>query len=521
MKGNDEQTHFMIDLNSNNKRIAKNTLLLYFRMLVQMVVGLYTSRVVLSTLGVENFGIYNVVGGVVTIFAFLNNSMSLSVQRYLSFDMGSKNEKRLKKIFNIAIYTHLVIAFIVLILGETIGLWFVENHLNLPLERMDAAFWVYQFSVFTCLISIVQVPYNAVIISNERMGIYAYVSIIEVILRLVIVYLLYIGDYDKLILYAILTFVVSVLVASFYVFYCRKKFSEACISCVWDGVLFKELLSFAGWSSLGEIAWTCVQQGVNIVLNIFFGPIVNTARAIALQVNTAITRFVSNFQVAVNPQIIKQYAADDNAGMTNLLFRSTCISYYMMLFLSLPILFETRQVLLLWLGEVPDYTVSFCRLMIINSLIDMLSNLLTTAVKAYGKIRKYQLIVSFLLMLNLPASYMCFSLGATPEASLYVYGVISVVLLLVRLYLLNQMIGLSLNSFFRKVLVDVFMVTVLALIVPCIYYMLSSENLFRLVIITLLSLSSVGTAVYLVGLKEGERLYFRNFIARKINLHGK
>ncbi|WP_128809407.1 MATE family efflux transporter [Bacteroides rodentium] len=213
----------MIDLNSNNKRIAKNTLLLYFRMLVQMVVGLYTSRVVLSTLGVENFGIYNVVGGVVTIFAFLNNSMSLSVQRYLSFDMGSKNEKRLKKIFNIAIYTHLVIAFIVLILGETIGLWFVENHLNLPLERMDAAFWVYQFSVFTCLISIVQVPYNAVIISNERMGIYAYVSIIEVILRLVIVYLLYIGDYDKLILYAILTFVVSVLVASFYVFYCRKK----------------------------------------------------------------------------------------------------------------------------------------------------------------------------------------------------------------------------------------------------------------------------------------------------------
>lgn len=511
----------MPDLSPNNKRIAKNTLLLYFRMLIQMVVSLYTSRVVLSTLGVENFGIYNVVGGVVTIFAFLNNSMSLSVQRYLSFDMGSKGEGRLKKIFNIALYTHLIIAFMVLILGETVGLWFVDNYLNLPAERMGAVFWVYQFSVFTCLISIIQVPYNAVIISNERMEIYAYVSIAEVILRLVIVYLLYIGNYDKLILYAILTFAVSVFVVSFYVFYCRKKFSEASVTRVWDSVLFKELLSFAGWSSLGEIAWTCVQQGVNIVLNIFFGPIVNTARAIALQVNTAITRFVSNFQVAVNPQIIKKYAADDNAGMVNLLFRSTCLSYYMMLFLSLPILFEARQVLFLWLGEVPDYTVSFCRLMIINSLIDMLSNLLTTAVKAYGKIRKYQLIVSFLLMMNLPLSYVCFSLGATPEASLYIYGIISAILMLVRLYLLNQMIGLSVNSFFHKVLLDVFMVTILALIAPSIYYLLSSESLFRLAVITLLSLLSVGISVYWVGLKDNERLYFRNFIARKINVHGK
>ncbi len=511
----------MSDITPNSKRIAKNTLLLYFRMLIQMVVSLYTSRVVLSTLGVENFGIYNVVGGVVTILAFLNNSMSLSVQRYLSFEMGSKGTERLKKIFNIALYTHLMIAFIVLVLGETVGLWFVENCLNLPAERMGAVFWVYQFSVLTCLVSIIQVPYNAVIISNERMEIYAYVSIAEVFLRLAIVYLLYIGDYDKLILYAILTFSVSVFVVSFYVFYCRKKFNEAKVARIWDSTLFKELLSFAGWSSLGEIAWTCVLQGVNIVLNVFFGPIVNTARAIALQVNTAITRFVSNFQVAVNPQIIKKYAAEDRTGMMNLLFRSTCLSYYMMLFLSLPILFEARQVLSLWLGGVPDYTVSFCRLMIINSLIDMISNLLTTVVKAHGKIKKYQLIVSFLLMMNLPASYVCFSLGAVPEVSLYIYGIISVILMWARLYLLNKMVGLSINLFFHKVFVDIFMVTALALIVPFLYYMLSSENLSRLVIIMLLSFSSVSASVYWIGLKENERLYFRNFIIHKINAYGK
>lgn len=505
----------------NNKRIAKNTLFLYFRMLFMMVISLYTSRIVLNTLGVENFGIYNVVGGVVTIFAFLNNSMSLSVQRYLSFEMGSNGKGHLKKIFNIALYTHLIIAAIVLVLSETVGLWFVGNCLNLPVERMEAVFWVYQFSIFACLISIVQVPYNAVIISNERMEIYAYVSIAEVVLRLAIVYLLYIGNYDKLILYAILTFIVSVLVVSFYIIYCSKKFSEASIVRVWDNTLFKELLSFAGWSSLGEIAWTCVQQGVNIVLNIFFGPIVNTARAIALQVNTAITRFVSNFQVAVNPQIIKKYAANDNAGMINLLFRSTCFSYYMMLFLSLPILFEARQVLSLWLGEVPDYTVLFCRLMIINSLIDMLSNLLTTVVKAYGKIRKYQLIVSFLLMMNLPISYVCFVLGATPEFSLYIYGVISVILMLARLYLLNQMIGLSMKAFFHEVLVDVFMVTAVASFFPFIYYMVSSENLFRFIFMTLLSLLSVCISVYCFGLKKNERLYFRNFIVRKIGVYGK
>lgn len=509
---------------NNNKRIAKNTLLLYFRMLVQMVVSLYTSRIILNTLGIEDFGIYNVVGGVVMIFSFLNNSMSISVQRYLSFDMGENgngDKGRLKKIFNIALYTHLLIVCIVLLLSETVGLWFVNTHLNIPPERMEAVMWVYQFSVLACLLSIVQVPYNAVIISNERMGIYAYISIVEVFLRLFIVYLLYIGSFDKLIMYAILTFGVSFLITLLYIFYCRTRFAEVHIARMWDKGLFREMLSFAGWSSLGEMAWTCVQQGVNIVLNIFFGPVVNAARAISVQVSSAITRFVSSFQVAVNPQIIKRYAADDREGMFHLLLRSTCFSYYLLLFLSLPVLFEAKRILSLWLGEVPDYTVLFCRLMIVNSLIDILSNLLTTVVKAYGRIIKYQLIVSFLLALNLPLTYLLLFLDFPPESSLYVYGLISVILIFVRIYLLNQMIGFTFTLFFQKVLREVLLVTVLSVTIPLICYVLLSESSARFMLIVVLSLAAVLVVVYTIGLKGEERLYVRNFIAQKIRSYGK
>lgn len=498
----------MTNFRENNKRIAKNTLLLYVRMLATMAISLYTSRIVLVTLGIEDFGIYNVVAGVVSVFLFLNNSMSISVQRYLSFDMGkcgNSSTSRLQQIFNIALIVHVIIALLVLVLSETIGLWFVETHLNIPANRMYAVRWVYQFSILTCLIAIIQVPYNAVIISNERMAIYAYLSILEVVLRLVIVYFLCVGDIDKLILYSILTFFVSFVIALSYWIYCKSRFKEVKFRFLWNKTLFAEILSFACWSSLGEIAWTCVQQGVNIVLNMFFGPVVNAARAVSVQVQSAVMRFVTNFQMAVNPQIIKRYAANEKDEMKSLLFRSTCFSYYLLLFISMPILIETSALLSLWLGVVPEYTVPFCRLMIIVSLIDTLSNLFSTVAKAYGKIRMYQIIVSSLLMLNLPFSYLLLAWGARPESTLVVYGLISVTLIFVRIYLLNKMIGLSLISFLREVMCDITKVTFLSVVISCLPLLLFSSGIYRMFFSLVFSLSVVSIVVYFIGLHQSER----------------
>ena len=504
----------------NNKRIAKNTLLLYVRMLVTMAISLYTSRIVLATLGIEDFGIFNVVAGVVSIFLFLNNSMSISVQRYLSFEMGKQRDSsssKLQQIFNIALIVHVFIALWVLLLGETVGLWFVNTHLNIPSYRMDAVHWVYQISVLTCLISIIQVPYNAVIIANERMGIYAYLSIVEAFLRLLIVYLLCVGNYDKLILYSCFTFAVTLVIAICYWAYCKRNFSEVRFSCLWNRTLFLEMFSFACWSSLGEIAWTCVQQGVNIVLNMFFGPVVNAARAISVQVQSAVMRFVTNFQMAVNPQIIKRYAAGEKEDMMHLLFRSTCFSYYLLLFISMPILLETPAILSFWLSEVPEYTVWFCRLMILVSLLDTLSNLFSTVVKAYGKIRRYQLTVSFILMLNLPLSYLCLWLGCRPESTLIVYGAISIALIFARIYLLHSMVGLLFSSFLREVLKDVLVVSIISIIASSIPLWLMSAGIVRMLISTMCSLLLVSLIVYHIGLRSNEKTIVCQYITKFIH----
>ncbi|MEG1861819.1 MAG: MATE family efflux transporter [Bacteroidaceae bacterium] len=500
----------MISNNSqNNKRIAKNTMMLYIRMLLIMAVTLYTSRVVLEVLGVTDFGIYNVVGGVVMLFSFLNGSMSISVQRYLSYELGTGNKTRLNEIFCMSMNIHALISLVVFLLAETVGLYILYHYINVSPERGNVVFWLYQWSVLACCTSFYQIPYNAMIISSERMDVFAYISIIETVLRLAIVYLLTIIAVDKLSLYGFLTFVITVLITISYILYCYAKFKEARFRRYWNKRMFLELLGFASWSAMGELAWVAVNQGVNIVLNIFFGPVVNAARGIAYQVNGALSKFVQSFQTAMNPQIIKMYAAHDLEAMTLLTFRGIRFSYYLLLLFSLPILLNTEYILSLWLKIVPDYTVLFCQLAILNALIDVLSNLFATVVKAYGRIRNYQMIVSFCLILNLPLSYIALDQGLSPEYTFYVYSVLSATLIILRLLLVKRMVNISIRKYLKEVISPVVFVSILSVIVP--YFVASQlEHTFLTFTgVSILSMISVSIVVYIIGLSQTERFFIR------------
>lgn len=500
----------------NNKRIAKNTLLLYFRMLLMMFVTLFTSRVVLDKLGVTDYGIYNVVGGVVAMLGFLNSSMSNAVQRYLSFEIGKNNEAGVNRIFNVSLFAHVGIAVFVFVVMEIVGVWYLNTHMNIPAERMDAANWVLQCSIFTTLFTIVQVPYNAIIISKEQMGIYAYISILEVVLKLLVVYMLAIGNFDKLKLYSVLIMVVTIGIVMIYRFYCTRKYKEAKFKFIKDWNLLKQIVGFASWNMLGELAWVFTGQGVNIILNSFFGPVVNAARGLAEQVNGAVNRFVANFQTAVNPQLIKNYASDQLGEMKTLLFRSTRFSYYLLLALSLPIILKMDFILHLWLKEVPDYTTGFCQLVLVSSLVSTLSNLLAQVARAYGKIRNYQIIVSIFLFLNFPLSYIVLKFGGSPLSTMFINIGINAMLLFVRLRLTNRMIQMTYGSFIRNVLFPVIIVTAVALVIPLTIYFMLDNSIISFIIVCLVSFVSVGVSTYALGMNANERLYILAAIS-KIN----
>lgn len=500
----------------NNKRIAKNTLLLYFRMLLMMFVTLFTSRVVLDKLGVTDYGIYNVVGGVVAMLGFLNSSMSNAVQRYLSFEIGKNNEAGVNRIFNVSLFAHAGIAVFVFVVMEIVGVWYLNTHMNIPAERMDAANWVLQCSIFTTLFTIVQVPYNAIIISKEQMGIYAYISILEVVLKLLVVYMLAIGNFDKLKLYSVLIMVVTIGIVMIYRFYCTRKYKEAKFKFIKNWNLLKQIVGFASWNMLGELAWVFTGQGVNIILNSFFGPVVNAARGLAEQVNGAVNRFVANFQTAVNPQLIKNYASDQLGEMKTLLFRSTRFSYYLLLALSLPIILKMDFILHLWLKEVPDYTTGFCQLVLVSSLVSTLSNLLAQVARAYGKIRNYQIIVSIFLFLNFPLSYIVLKFGGSPLSTMFVNIGINAMLLFVRLRLTNRMIQMTYGSFIRNVLFPVIIVTAVALVIPLTIYFMLDNSIISFIIVCLVSFVSVGVSTYALGMNANERLYILAAISKII-----
>ena len=358
-----------MDTSANNKRIAKNTILLYIRMFFIMAVTLYTSRVVLNTLGVVDFGIYNVVGGVVAMMGILNGAMAVSTQRYLTFELGRGDMVRLKQVFSVCFTIFFLLSVIVVILAETVGLWFLHNKMVIPAERMTAANWVYQYSILACILSLVVNPFNAIIIAHERMNVYAYVSILEVSLKLAVVYLLLVIPADRLSTYGLLILISQAIVALTYIVYCWRHFKETHYRFYWERPLFLELVSYSGWNLFGSVSGLVKGQGLNILLNMFFNPAVNAARGIAYQINSAITQFFTNFYTAVRPQITKYYAQGDMEDMLKLVFRSSKFSFYLIMLISMPIVIEAPYIVNLWLGQLPEYVVPFTRLIIVINAI--------------------------------------------------------------------------------------------------------------------------------------------------------
>lgn len=391
---------------SSNKTIAKNTLFLYFRMFLTMGVGLYTSRLVLQALGVEDYGIYGLVGGIVSMFSFLNSAMSAATQRYLSFDIGKGDCERLKKTFNATLNIHIIIAAIILVLAETVGLWFVNFQLKIPAERMYAANWVYQLSIFTFILGVIQVPYNALLIAREHMNVYAYMSILESVLKLVTVLILVRFGNDKLILYAVLTFVVSFLIRMLYKIYCKKYFKESEYKFYYDKIYYKELLSYSGWSLFGQLVNVLSNQGVSILFNIFLGVTINAAIMIANQVQGLVFSFISNFQVAFNPKIIKTYAKEDLGNLKDFILNTSKISFLLISALSLPILLGTELLISTWLNNnIPPFTIDLIRVIILISYIDAIGGPFWVAANAFGNVKNYNLGISMINILILPIMF--------------------------------------------------------------------------------------------------------------------
>lgn len=476
-------------------------------MLLTMAVTLYTSRVVLATLGVEDFGIYNVVGGVVTMFAFLNGTISGVTQRYLTYELGAGNADRLKKVFNTAMCIHWLIAIVILLLAETLGLWFVYNKLVIPEGRLTAALWVYQFSILSTIVFIVSVPYNACIIAHEKMSAFAYISIIEVVLKLLVVYMLLLTGLDKLIFYAFLIFAVQLLIRVIYNEYCKRHFEESKYKLQIDKPLAKNMMGFTGWSLFGGFAGVGMNQGINILLNMFFGPAVNAARAVAMQVDNAVQGFVANFQMALNPQIIKNYASNNLDQMRTLVFASSRYSYYLLFFLSLPIMFEAPFILGVWLKEVPDHTVAFLRITMLVLLVNTLSNPLITSANATGNIKKYQIVVGTIQILIIPVAYIALHMGCSSEFVFWIYLIFIIIAQLSRLLMIRPMIGLSIRVYIKSVILRIVVVSIPSVLLPIVSIISLEEGWQRFLITSITCIISVILFTYIFGIETEERAF--------------
>ena len=498
----------MSDTSSANKRIAKNTLVLYVRMLFTMGISLFTSRVVLQTLGVEDYGISSVVGGVISMFTFINAAMVSSTQRYLNFELVRGDANQLRSVFSTSLQIHALIALAIIVLSETLGLWFLNEKLVIPEARMNAAMWVYQCSILSCAVSIMSTPYNAVIVAHEKMSAFAYISILDVSLKLLVVYLLVVLPFDKLIILSILTLLVQLFIRYIYTLYCHRHFPESYFQFRFNKTLFKEMFGFAGWSFWGNLAAILYTQGLNMMLNIFFGPIVNAARGIAVQVQSAVQQFVGGFQTALNPQITKNYASNNLPQMHSLMFRSARFSFLLLFFLSLPVLMETNFILTLWLKTVPDDAVVFTQIMICISLIYTTANPCVIANQATGKVKIYQMVVGGILLLILPISYVALKLGAPAYSVFIVHFCIESVAQFSRMYMLRNLIHLPLWQYMKNIYIPIVSTVAIAIILPLVVRMQVAEGWLRFLAVGFTCVLSVGASSYFIGFTKQERVFF-------------
>ena len=507
----------MQDTSANNKRIAKNTLLLYFRTIIIMLVSLYTSRVILNVLGVEDYGIYNVVGGFVAMFSMISGALSASISRFITFELGRGDKKRLNQVFSMSVNIQVAIILIVLLVGVSLGGWFLNEKMNIPVERMAAANWVLYCSLVVFCINLISIPYNACIIAHEHMSAFAYVSILDAFLKLVICYMIMISPFDKLVSYAVLLAVAALLVRLVYGIYCKRHFVECHYRWTKDTLLFKQMFGFSGWSFLTNTCNIFNTQGVNILINMFFGVALNAARGIANQVEGAIMQFVYNFTMALNPQITKNYAVGNTNEMFKLVCRGAKFSYFLLLLFAMPMMFEAEQVLTIWLKIVPDKTVVFLRLTIIGSMINMLGNTGYTACMATGNIRRYVIIISGVGCLVFPLTWIAFKFGLPAESAYIIFILVHIGVTSVRLYVMKGLLQFPPMMFMKDVVLKIVAVTVVAVMVPLFIFKQMDSTFLRLVVTILVCTLSTCICIYTIGLTRNERIKVKGKVVAIIN----
>lgn len=499
---------------SKNKRIAKNTVLLYIRSFIVMIVALYTSRVILKALGVEDYGLFNAVGGVVGLFAFLRSSMTKSTQRFLNFEMAKPNG-RLKETFSVSLTIHVFLALIALILAETIGLWFLNTYIQIPDGRNVAANMVYQGTVISLVFTIISVPYSASIIAHEKMGFFALVSVIDAFLKLAICYLILIGDRDRLIVYGWLMMGVNVLNFVLYAFYCKKRCPETSFRLLFNKELMKEMLGYTTWTVVGQVAIVGTNQGTGILMNMFHSVTANAALGVASQVNNAVLSLTSNFQTAFNPQITKSYAAKDYDYLKFLVFSTSKISYMLLIFVMVPIAFNIDTILDLWLEVVPQHSASFVLLIFGNTLLNAMSAPFNYTVLSSGKIKRFQIVTSIVFLSDLLFVYLLFSIGFPPETALVVKVLIMVVILFVRVYFANKEVPcIDGFSYFKEVALPLILSSIITVSLGLLIFS-HVDNIIKRIVFTLLLTIISFLVMYYIGLNKRERSMVNNLVSKR------
>lgn len=502
----------MNEVKSSPSRIAKNTIILYGRMLLMMFIGIYTSRLVLQALGVTDYGIYNIVGGLITAFTIVSDAFTQTIGRFIRFHLGKGNIEKLRLIFSTSVVIQILLSLIIIILMETVGLWFLNSKLVIPPERLYAAHWVYHLSVISFALNLISVPYMSVITSHEKMGVFAYFTIFDAICKLSVAIIIYYASWDKLIILSILSTVIAVIVRIMYGVYCKKHFEECKHNFTFDKKVSLEMLKFSGWNFISSSAVVLRVQGSNIMLNMFFGPIINAAKGIANQLNAMMNGFVANFLTAVTPQITKNYAAGDLEYVRKLVYKGAKFSYFIFLLVSIPILCDTHFVLQLWLGQVPDHSVLFVRLIVLYTLLDTVSRTVTTSIYATGNIAQYQIYVTAFEILNLPISFFLLSNGAIPEIVTIVSIVLTQLCLLSKLIIAHRQIMLSVRKYMCSVYFKALFVTVISSSLPLLTLFILEESFFRFITICILSVLSTTFTVYYVGCDAVEKQFINNKI---------
>ena len=502
----------------NNKRIAKNTAMLYVRMLFIIAVSLYTSRIILQALGVEDYGIYNAVGGVVAMFSIISGSLSAAISRYLTYEIGIGNKQKLNTIFSTSVNIQIVMSLIVMVIAEVVGVWFLNTKMNIPANRLYSANWVLQCSIITFMVNLISVPYNSLIIAHEKMSAFAYISILEVILKLVICYLLYLFPGDKLILWSVLLMSVSLIMRIVYGYYSKHHFKEAHYQFILDKVLLKDMSRFIGWAFFGNGVVVLKDQGSSILLNIYCGPVVNAAQGIAMQVNAAVYGFVNNFLMAVNPQITKSYSSGEISSMHSLILRSEKFAFFILLLIFFPLIANIDYVVGLWLTEVPKYTSTFIVLILLYSLLDCFSNPLLTGVLAEGNIKLYEICLTIIYLVNILASFLFLRSGFAPEWVFILNIIFKAFVICALLWQSHLKYDFQIRKFFSQVLLRSFAVFILCLLFSYFINIQFSTPFLNFILSAIVIFIFTGLTIYFIGLNKAESTFVIEIVKRKISV---